>query len=51
MREYWDEYVMKYQGKVIGLSLGTILESFWWYCNGNVDRAELVIKQAKEDAK
>ena len=32
--KYWDEFNKQYQGNCIGKTLTQILESFWYYCNG-----------------
>ena len=38
--KYWDEFNKQYQGNCIGKTLTQILESFWYYCNGQKTKAK-----------
>jgi hypothetical protein len=44
MKNYWDDFNEKYQGKCYSKSLVTILEAFWWFCNGHEEKTKKLLK-------
>jgi hypothetical protein len=44
MKTYWDEFNEKYGKYCINKSLTTILEAFWYYCNGNEKKTKKILK-------
>ena len=47
MKTYWDDFNDRYQGFCVDKSLRQILEAFWYFCNGQPDKCDKLMKGKK----
>ena len=45
METYWDIFNKKYGAKCLGKTLTTILEAFWYYCDGQEYKTIKILKK------
>jgi len=44
MKEYWAAFIDDYESSLPCTPLNTILKAFYFYCNHNKDKCEVIMK-------